>query len=148
MNGVNILIAVAVSTSIFAVIVIFSTLYGNSQNENPQTKIAQIPAILQENDKDVEQNNLQITDKTQVGPLEAILLATKNVSAQPSDLQSIALETKDGYPVYSMDIFNSGSNNSIEVTVDALNGKAVRTNQDLDDNANKIKKEEPDEYNG
>lgn len=47
-----------------------------------------------------------------------------------------------------MDIFNSGSNNSIEVTVDALNGKAVRTNQDLDDNANKIKKEEPDEYNG
>ena len=63
----NILIAVAVSTSIFAVIVIFSTLYGNSQNENPQTKIAQIPAILQENDKDVEQNNLQITDKTQVG---------------------------------------------------------------------------------
>lgn len=148
MNGVNILIAVAVSTSIFAVIVIFSTLYGNSQNENPQTKIAQIPAILQENDKDVEQNNLQITDKTQVGPLEAILLATKNVSAQPSDLRSIALETKDGYPVYSMDIFNSGSNNSIEVTVDALNGKAVRTNQDLDDNANKIKKEEPDEYNG
>ena len=144
----NILIAVAVSTSIFAVIVIFSTLYGNSQNENPQTKIAQIPAILQENDKDVEQNNLQITDKTQVGPLEAILLATKNVSAQPSDLASIALETKDGYPVYSMDIFNSGSNNSIEVTVDALNGKAVRTNQDLDDNANKIKKEEPDEYNG
>ena len=136
------------STSIFAVIVIFSTLYGNSQNENPQTKIAQIPAILQENDKDVEQNNLQITDKTQVGPLEAILLATKNVSAQPSDLRSIALETKDGYPVYSMDIFNSGSNNSIEVTVDALNGKAVRTNQDLDDNANKIKKEEPDEYNG
>jgi hypothetical protein len=145
MNGVNILIAVAVSTSIFALVVIFSTLYGNSQNENPQTMIAQIPAILQENDKDVEQNNLQITDKTQVGPLEAILLATKNVSAQPSDLRSIALETKDGYPVYSMDIFNSDSNNSVEVTVDAVNGKAVRTNQDLDDNANKIKKEEPDE---
>jgi hypothetical protein len=145
MNGVNILIAVAVSTSIFALVVIFSTLYGNSQNENPQTMIAQIPAILQENDKDVEQNNLQIADKTQVGPLEAILLATKNVSAQPSDLRSIALETKDGYPVYSMDIFNSDSNNSVEVTVDAVNGKAVRTNQDLDDNANKIKKEEPDE---
>jgi hypothetical protein len=145
MNGVNILIAVAVSTSIFALVVIFSTLYGNSQNENPQTMIAQIPVILQENDKDVEQNNLQITDKTQVGPLEAILLATKNVSAQPSDLRSIALETKDGYPVYSMDIFNSDRNNSVEVTVDAVNGKAVRTNQDSDDNANKIKKEEPDE---
>ena len=46
-----------------------------------------------------------------------------------------------------MDIFNSNRNNSVEVTVDAVSGKTVRTNQDLDDNVNKIKKEKPDEYN-
>ena len=86
MNGVNISMAVAVSTSIFALIVIFYNLYGNFPNGNAQPTIAQIPTILQENDKGVEQNNLQITDKTQIDPLDAILLGTKYVSAQPSDL--------------------------------------------------------------
>ena len=146
MNGVNISMAVAVSTSIFALIVIFYNLYGNFPNGNAQPTIAQIPTILQENDKGVEQNNLKITDKAQIDPLDAILLGTKYVSAQPSDLRSISLETKDGYPVFSMDFFNSNRNNSVEVTVDAVSGKTVRTNQDLDDNVNKIKKEKPDEY--
>jgi hypothetical protein len=60
--------------------------------------MAQIPAILQENNNDCEQNNL-MTDHVHIDPLDAILIATKNVSAKPSDLRSIALETNDGYSI-------------------------------------------------
>ena len=88
-----------------------------------------------------------MADNVRIDPLDAILIATKNVSAQPSDLRSISLETKDGYPVFSIDIFSSSSNNrSVEVTVDAVSGKALRINQDLDDSANNIKIEYADEY--
>jgi uncharacterized membrane protein YkoI len=145
MNGMHISIVVAVSTSFFAMIVIFSNLHGNSLNENTQSTIAQIPAILRENDNGDEQNNLNVTDHTNIDPLDAILIASKKVSAQPSDLRSITLESKDGYPVYSMDIFESNSIHSVEVIVDAVSGKALEINQDLDDNANKIKIEDADE---
>jgi hypothetical protein len=77
MNGLNIFIIVAVLISSFALIVIFSHLHSNSHDEKPQTMIAHIPAILQENDKGVEQKNLRIMDKIQINPLDAILLATK-----------------------------------------------------------------------
>lgn len=138
MNGVHISLVVAVSISIFTMIVIFSHLLGKSLSENTQTTMAQIPAILQENDNGDEQKNLKMTDHVRIDPLDAIVTATKNVSAQPSDLRSITLETKDGYPVFSMDIFRGSSNRSVEVIVDAVSGKTLRINQDLDDSANKI----------
>jgi hypothetical protein len=148
MDELNILIVVSVSISGFALIVIFSNLHNNSHDEKPQNMIAHIPVILEENDKEVEQKNLRNTDKIQINPIDAILEATKTVSAQPSDLRSITLEMENGYPVYSMDIFNSWGSNSVEVTVDAVYGKAVRTSQDLDDNSNKLKKDVPKDFNG
>jgi hypothetical protein len=147
MNGVHILIVALLSISFFTMIVIFSNLFDNSLSENVQTTMGWIPAILHENDNgDYEQNNLKITDNVRIDTLDAILIATKNVSAQPSDLRSISLETKSGDPVFSMDIFRSSSNRSVEVTVDAMRGKALRINQDLDDSANIMKIEYADEY--
>ena len=90
----HISLVVAVSISIFTMIVIFSHLLGKSLSENTQTTMAQIPAILQENDKHDEQKNLKMTDHVRIDPLDAIVTATKNISAQPSDLRSIALEPK------------------------------------------------------
>jgi hypothetical protein len=132
MNGIFTPVVVAVVTSIFTVIILFSN-FSISPNAYTQTTMVQIPAMLQENDNSDGQNNLKLTDHVYIDPLDAILTATKDVSAQPSDLRSFALETKNGHPVFSMDIFGSNSNRSVEVTVDAVKGKALTIVQDLDD---------------
>ena|SRR5215510_1418909 len=143
----HILTVAVLTTFVFTVIVLFFNLFATSQNDNTLTTIAHIPAMLRENDNDDDKNNLKLTDHIHIDPIGAILTATKNVSAQPSDLRSIALETKNGYPVFSMDIYGSGSNHLIEVTVNAVNGKILRIDQDLDDDIHNMKKENMDESN-
>ena len=79
-----------------------------------------------------------------MGPFYA---ATKNVSAEPSDLRSLTLENETGHPVFSVDIFKPNGTQSVDVKVSAIGGKVLRIDQDRDDsneNGNNEEEQEDD----
>ena len=67
-------------------------------------------------------------------PHEAVDVAIKKISAQPFDVKSIALENEDGHIIYSVHIYKADNNSQlVDINVDAVNGKVLTREYDLDD---------------
>ena len=73
--------------------------------------------------------------------------AERLYGTRPIDNLINSEKDKNGNTVFSMDIFGSGSNRSVKVIVDALNGKTLGIYQDRDDNTdNYAMMEDADEF--
>ena len=124
-------------TSIFTTAFLFlDTLAIYSNSISGASNTTTIPTILQEKNNDYNDglSNFNLTKQVRIQPHEAILSATKNVSAEPSDLRSLTLENETGHPVFSVDIFKPNGTQSVDVKVSAIDGKVLRIDQDRDDN--------------
>jgi uncharacterized membrane protein YkoI len=139
-------IMIGTLTSIFTTSALFPNTFAIYSNSTTTTANTTTPKLLQDenNDYNDELSDHNLTKQVRIQPDEAILAATKNVSAQPSELRSLTLENENGHAVFSVDIFKPNSTQSVDVKVDAINGKVLRIDQDRDDN-NGNEEEDDDE---
>jgi uncharacterized membrane protein YkoI len=102
-------------------------IYSNSTTTAANTTTS-TPALLQaeNNDYNDVMSDYNLTKQARIQPNKAILVATKNVSAQPSELRSLTLEKEKDHTVFSVDIFKPNSTQCVDVEVDTINGKVLR----------------------
>lgn len=132
MDSVYLLIIIGTLASIYAGLASFPgsiAIISNFTTPTHEIINLKIPAILQEDD---EITNSNLTSQVRIQPHEAILVAVKKVSALPSDVRSLSLQNESGHPVYSLDIFNSKNAGSVDIMINAIDGKILRIDKDLD----------------
>lgn len=142
------LVTTGALASVFTTSVLFPDNIAFNQNSKSTTfdKIPAIPAILQEHDDDDNTNvasNYNLIRQVRVHPHDALLTATENTSARPSELRSLTLENENDIPVFSIDILDPINVQFIDVMVNAIDGKILRIDKDQDDSA--VGKEEHEE---
>lgn len=85
-------------------------------------------------DKPVEP---QFVDSNYITPAHAKSIATTFISVDISDAKTVSLDTKNGKPVYSIDVTKNGQ--PYEINVDAVDGNVLTASQDtIDESVNDI----------
>jgi uncharacterized membrane protein YkoI len=131
MNLIYALIMVGTTSSVFTGMTLFSNFL--TATPNLSTIYNKIHAMSQQ--EKIDRNSFDLTrEHIPILPHEAIDVAIKKISAQPFDVKSIALENEDGHIIYSVYIYKADSNSQlVDINVDAVNGKVLTTEYDLDD---------------